>query len=919
MEQDDGPGSAPEVSLPSPGKRTLLTRSVADEAPDARRVGKRTRVWLESCRRAGRALPAPLRNRLEEALGRDLSAITIHDGPAADAGARDVRARAFTVGQDIFFATGEYRPDDAAGQELIAHEVAHAVQQAGSQPTDDLELSCPGDAIETEADTFAAAFARIAPEDRLIDPPSHHALISPVAPVLMMPPPLLAAPSGLARATIARKPDIGADPKGSTPMPPPPGPDGLWQLDIPDMPLAARRDVPLFKRKLSDGTKVSLYDTTIPVNGVPVNLDASFSSTPVAVQGSAGYGPVQLRGMQVFTDCIIPFPIGAKGTGTLDCGSADLESSATVSAGPEISLGAVAGIFKLNAGISILGRASFKAKVESGLTQTVDVITSDVGEVMFVTTMKMRASATAALSVGVGLWVELSLNLPRLPILDKLNSALGGWPSRILNFIGLGASGKLWSKRWTADWKPIEKRASAWTEGSLNLNVSTNGSGRPALSESGDSTPLDLHEVLSQLTGSKPDTDGIPTKEDDAENKPSLVAGARARAASAVRAAHAAVTRERAANEATRAKVAAMPGPHGPRVVQGGMGPASDPAPSPVQEAEEQLEANKETLNELDEGAKALDGAVNDLQAEEGEPAQGPQIKSAYDNVAINAHNLEQKAVEVEQPDPEGDDGGNEDGAAEQARGHARGTLDEVKAVLDGARDWVRSVLDEHGSATDPKIRSYLHRLMDHEELVAELRMQDYYPLDLRLSALGTTASAADYDAVRNDAVELRDDLGALTSRPAEPDYDQHYLELRGGKFELKEPYRSNIRKEFYEIDGYGDDILDWKELLLTTPRSLGGLRHETEEYLWWYSRGDARGYHARAEATIAHESPACAGHWNATGWQSSQDERTTMYRGGSDFRSKLFLQPRHINSSDGGGRPDGTYRKDVSGTWSGD
>ena len=48
---------------------------------------------------------------------------------------RAVSARAFTVGSDIFFAAGEYSPGTPHGNELIAHELAHVVQQRGAPPS----------------------------------------------------------------------------------------------------------------------------------------------------------------------------------------------------------------------------------------------------------------------------------------------------------------------------------------------------------------------------------------------------------------------------------------------------------------------------------------------------------------------------------------------------------------------------------------------------------------------------------------------------------------------------------------------------------------------------------------------------------------------------------------------------------------
>jgi len=46
---------------------------------------------------------------------------------------KQVGARAFTTGSDIFFRQGEYNPDSSAGQKLLAHELTHVVQQGGAK------------------------------------------------------------------------------------------------------------------------------------------------------------------------------------------------------------------------------------------------------------------------------------------------------------------------------------------------------------------------------------------------------------------------------------------------------------------------------------------------------------------------------------------------------------------------------------------------------------------------------------------------------------------------------------------------------------------------------------------------------------------------------------------------------------------
>ncbi|NND76015.1 MAG: DUF4157 domain-containing protein, partial [Ilumatobacter sp.] len=77
------------------------------------------------------ALDAPLRGRMEQHMGVDLGGVRVHDDRAAGAAADALNARAFTVGQDMFFGPGQYAPDTSAGQHLIAHETAHTVQQQG--------------------------------------------------------------------------------------------------------------------------------------------------------------------------------------------------------------------------------------------------------------------------------------------------------------------------------------------------------------------------------------------------------------------------------------------------------------------------------------------------------------------------------------------------------------------------------------------------------------------------------------------------------------------------------------------------------------------------------------------------------------------------------------------------------------------
>jgi hypothetical protein len=108
---------------------------------------------------SGSPLPSGLMRKFETSLGADLSAVRVHTGGASANAAQAVGARAYTLGNDIHFASGQYDPSSPTGEHLLAHEVAHTVQQAGigRRAQFKLDVSSPGDAHELEADRAADA------------------------------------------------------------------------------------------------------------------------------------------------------------------------------------------------------------------------------------------------------------------------------------------------------------------------------------------------------------------------------------------------------------------------------------------------------------------------------------------------------------------------------------------------------------------------------------------------------------------------------------------------------------------------------------------------------------------------------------------------------------------------------------------
>jgi hypothetical protein len=78
----------------------------------------------------GAPLPPALRRDMEQRFGCDFSTVRIHDGPGAEAATKGLSAKAVTIGSHIAFDAGRFAPDTSDGRRLIAHELAHVVQQS---------------------------------------------------------------------------------------------------------------------------------------------------------------------------------------------------------------------------------------------------------------------------------------------------------------------------------------------------------------------------------------------------------------------------------------------------------------------------------------------------------------------------------------------------------------------------------------------------------------------------------------------------------------------------------------------------------------------------------------------------------------------------------------------------------------------
>ena len=135
-------------------QRLLAQRS--DDGPFD--LDNETADRINSQRGGGQPLDGQVQTRMSDATGHDFSGVKVHTSPESDQLNHQLGAKAFTTGGDIFFRSGAYQPQSSEGQELLAHELTHVVQQSSGSVGgggSGMTVNAPGDAYEQEADAVA--------------------------------------------------------------------------------------------------------------------------------------------------------------------------------------------------------------------------------------------------------------------------------------------------------------------------------------------------------------------------------------------------------------------------------------------------------------------------------------------------------------------------------------------------------------------------------------------------------------------------------------------------------------------------------------------------------------------------------------------------------------------------------------------
>ena len=140
----------------------------------------------EVLRSPGQPLDAATRAFMEPRFGHDFSTVRVHNDARAAESARAVNALAYTVGQNVVFGLGQYRPQTSVGRGLVAHELTHVLQQrhAIDQGNGVVEIGSPTDTLEYEAERVAGMVAEeneavatysSLPDPRITDAPTRSA------------------------------------------------------------------------------------------------------------------------------------------------------------------------------------------------------------------------------------------------------------------------------------------------------------------------------------------------------------------------------------------------------------------------------------------------------------------------------------------------------------------------------------------------------------------------------------------------------------------------------------------------------------------------------------------------------------------------------------------------------------------------
>ncbi|MCD4752000.1 MAG: DUF4157 domain-containing protein [Anaerolineaceae bacterium] len=148
----------------------LIAQRKSEEGFD---LDDKTTAKIQQSRSGGQALESSLQRQMETKFGKSLDDVKLHTDQPANTLSQQLGASAFTIGSDVFFREGKYDPGSTKGQELLAHELTHVIQQREGKVNSGkpgLNVRPAGDEFEQEADSTAQSLASEASPQTAVAP-----------------------------------------------------------------------------------------------------------------------------------------------------------------------------------------------------------------------------------------------------------------------------------------------------------------------------------------------------------------------------------------------------------------------------------------------------------------------------------------------------------------------------------------------------------------------------------------------------------------------------------------------------------------------------------------------------------------------------------------------------------------------------
>ncbi len=134
------------------GQRGSLSNQIGS---DGGLVNRAVATRIANSQGGGNPLDADTRVKMEQGFGTTFEDVRVHTDPRANSVSRQIGARAFTSGSNVYFRSGSYAPQASHGQKLLSHELAHVVQQRSMPISGPMRVTASDDPFERAASALA--------------------------------------------------------------------------------------------------------------------------------------------------------------------------------------------------------------------------------------------------------------------------------------------------------------------------------------------------------------------------------------------------------------------------------------------------------------------------------------------------------------------------------------------------------------------------------------------------------------------------------------------------------------------------------------------------------------------------------------------------------------------------------------------